>query len=102
MWTYSQAIEYLTDQGHDLVEISKYVLPTTSLETLTSGLKAYANSLFVATSGSMWGLTAVMCVVPVVLFVIALIVIRKKYIIDEAMYDKILKEISERNAKSEA
>ena len=100
--TYSQAIEYLTAQGHDLVEISKYVLPTTSLETLTSGLKAYANSLFVATSGSMWGLTAVMCIVPVVLFVIALFVIRKKYIIDEAMYERILKEISERNAKSEA
>ena len=50
----------------------------------------------------MWGLTAVMCVCPVIMFVIALIVLRKKYIIDEAMYEKITKEIAERNVAKEA
>lgn len=93
--TYSESLKYLTDLGHDPVVIGSYFLnPDISL---LEGLQQYASSLFVANTGSMLGLTASMCLLPVILFVIALFVIKKKYIIDEAMYEKIINEIKERN-----
>ena len=99
---YAQIVDYLVEQGHELADVVKYLSLSTDLDVLKEGLQSYANSLFVASSASMWGLTAVMCVCPVIMFVIALIVLRKKYIIDEAMYEKITKEIAERNAAKEA
>ena len=93
--TFTQALTYLSELGHDPVEISSYFVD--SSVSLLDGLQQYANSLFVASSASMWGLTASMCLIPVILFIIALIVLRKKYIIDEVMYDKIIRELKERN-----
>ena len=43
-----------------------------------------------------FGLTLVMSIVPIILYVIAFILIKKKYIIDENLYDKMIKEIEER------
>ena len=57
------------------------------------GLQAYASSLFEISSIQMFGLTAAMCLVPIICFIITYFVCKKKYIIDEEMYDKILKEI---------
>ena len=49
-----------------------------------------------AEPGQMVGLTFAMTIIPIILFIVAYIVIKKKYIIDEDMYDKMLKEINER------
>lgn len=71
-------------------------------------LNNYSDGVFSATPGQIWGLTAVMCILPIALFFIAVLVIKKKYIIDEEMYEKICREIAERKgevipeAKSEA
>ena len=99
--TYQQIEAYLLDAGHELLNFKEYINSSLSLAELQDGLKSYASSLFEASSASMWGLTAVMCIVPMIMFIIALIVIRRKYIIDEEMYDKILKDINERK-KSES
>lgn len=92
--TTSGALLYLENLGHDMFKVNSFI--TTDVVV---GLQNYANSLFVASSASMWGLTLTMCIVPIILFVIAWIVIKKKYIIDEVMYENILKELKERKEK---
>lgn len=96
----NDCIAYLKELGHNSVEILKYqALNPTSF---TEGLKAYASSLFLGVnSGQIWGLTASMCLAPVIMFIIAWVVLRKKYIIDEDMYEKIVQEISLRNNNNE-
>lgn len=42
------------------------------------------------------GLTIAMTLIPIILYVLAFVLIKKKYIIDENMYEKMIKEISER------
>lgn len=42
------------------------------------------------------GLRFSMTIIPVILFIICYIILKKKYIIDEEMYDKMIHEISER------
>ena len=63
-------------------------------------LKLYVSSFFEQkTALSMVGLTASMCILPVIMFVISLFVIRKKYIIDEEFYEKISNEIRLKEVK---
>ena len=72
---------------------------TSNVEATILGLQEYASQLFKGvTDIQMFGLTVVMCVVPIICFIITYFVCKKKYIIDEEMYDKILKEIAERKA----
>ena len=61
-------------------------------------LKAYASSLFMATdtTASIWGLTAVMCVAPMIMFAIAWVVLKKKYIITEELYETIVTDLAKR------
>ena len=76
-----------------MIKIGGY-LATSS--TTVEGLRAYANTLFVVNNSAILGLTATMCILPIVLFIIAWDVIKKKYIIDEDMYEKILNELKQR------
>ncbi len=62
----------------------------------TKVLNTYSDGIFVVKPYQIVILTAVMCIVPILLFVISVIVIKKKYIIDEDMYEKIVNEINER------
>ena len=80
----NDCLAYLKELGHNSVEILKYqALNPTSF---TEGLKAYASSLFLGVnSGQIWGLTASMCLAPVIMFIIAWVVLRKKYIIDRVI-----------------
>ena len=52
--------------------------------------------LSTVTPWQMLGLTAGMCVIPVLLYILQYILIKKKYIIDEEMYEKMLLEIDQR------
>lgn len=66
--------------------------------TAVKVLNTYSDNAYEtgATNGKIWILTAVMCMLPIVLFLIGVWVLKKKYIIDEEFYDKIVKEINER------
>ncbi len=59
-------------------------------------LAKYGDEVYVAKGWQIWVLTGVMCILPIILFVIAVMVLKKKYIIDEEMYEKIVREINER------
>ena len=48
--------------------------------------------------GQMFGLTFAMTVIPAILLGICYYVLKKKYIIDEELYDKMIKEIKERES----
>ena len=91
--TLHSVLAYLEEAGHDMLKISGY-LATSS--TTVEGLRAYANTLFAVNNSAILGLTATMCILPIVLFIIAWVVIKKKYIIDEDMYEKILNELKQR------
>lgn len=65
---------------------------------ITQEADALLNS---ATSLQIFGLSIGMCVVPIVLFAAEYILIRKKYIIDEAMYETMIREIGERKNETE-
>ena len=69
-------------------------------DTLETQLKANeAIELFSQNGIYDWqilGLRFSMTIIPIILFVICYIVLRKKYIIDEEMYEKITSEIAQR------
>ena len=69
-----------------------------SLGIITESECASQISLLLAqvNPSQIFGLTLVMSIVPIILYVIAFILIKKKYIIDENLYDKMIKEIDER------
>ena len=54
------------------------------------------NLLSSASQGQFIGLVAAMTLIPVLLFIGCYFVLKKKYIIDEELYDKMVKEIAER------
>lgn len=61
-----------------------------------------ANQLLAeATPVQIMGLTIGMCIVPVILFICEYILIKKKYIIDEKMYDQMIKDIEARKEQKE-
>ena len=66
------------------------------LDNPVVGLQQYASSLFVATAPSIWGLTAVMCVAPMIMFAVAWVVLKKKYIITEELYETIITDLAKR------
>ena len=92
----TEAMAYLQELGHDMLNINKYVIANGG--NAVEALKAYASSLFMSTdtSGSLWGLTAVMCVAPMIMFAIAWIVLKKKYIINEELYETIITDLAAR------
>ena len=55
-----------------------------------------ATILAQATPGQLAGLTLSMTLVPLVLMIVCYVILKRKYIIDEDMYDKMVKEINER------
>ena len=60
-------------------------------------LTEQANALLqTAKNWQMFGLSAAMTLIPIIMFVISYILIKKKYIIDEDFYEKITKEIAQR------
>lgn len=65
-------------------------------------ITAQANELLAGTSGwQIFGLTIGMCLIPIVLFILEYILLKKKYIIDEEMYEKMIKEIESRKKEKE-
>ena len=64
-------------------------------------LNAGANALLAtAEKWQLFGLSAAMTLIPIIMFVVSYILIKKKYIIDEDLYDLMIKEIEERKRKS--
>lgn len=93
-----ECLAYLKDSGHNIAKIESFIAANGNF---LDGLKAYASSLFETSNASLWGLTTAMCVLPIIMFIIAWIVVKKKYIINEELYETILKEIEERKNKKE-
>lgn len=88
--------------GADVIaKITLNIGAATDVEGVIAGLQQYENTLFNASAGSMWGLTAVMCILPIILFVGAWIFQKKKYIIDEDLYENICKELKEKQISRE-
>lgn len=65
------------------------------------GVRQIEGLLQQVTSGQILGLTAAMTLLPVILFMINYVLLRKKYIIDEQLYDQMIQEIALRNQKEE-
>ena len=78
-------------------EIGK-VVQSISLKEITeeAGVSTITEMLSKVNSTQMLLLTLCMTIVPVILYVIGYIITKKKYIIDEEMYDKMIAEIAER------
>ncbi len=72
---------------------------STGLINKEAAVVIITNMLNTVKSGQMLGLTFAMTIIPIILFVFAYIIIKKKYIIDEAMYDKMIKEIESRKSE---
>ena len=94
--TLANCLKYIEESknAHNMLVVNELV--ASNLDNPVVGLQQYASSLFVATAPSIWGLTAVMCVAPMIMFAIAWVVLKKKYIINEEMYEKIVRELNER------
>lgn len=84
-----------------ILRIGTSIGAATDIDGVVAGLQQYENGLFNASAGSMWGLTAVMCVLPIVLFVVAWIFQKEKYIIDEELYDDICKDLKKKKEVKE-
>ena len=83
-------------------EIGK-VVQSISLKEITeeAGVSTITEMLSKVNSTQMLLLTLCMTIVPVILYVIGYIITKKKYIIDEEMYDKMISEIAERKNTTE-
>lgn len=99
----NEIILYLqeSDNGHIIQDVSKIlfdsnIIPPPNVDPIVYKLQLYANTLFVAPSGSLIGLAAMMSVVPILCLAGCLILIRKKYIITEEKYEEICKELEAR------
>ena len=81
----------ITQQIGDL-EVDKNLgnITQTDLTTQANNLLSTANDL------QIFGLSAAMTIIPIILFVATYFIIKKQYIIDEALYDTMTKEIEER------
>ena len=66
-----------------------------TIDGVVKGIQAYETTIFNASAGQLWGLTAIMTLVPVVCFVVSWLVQKRHYIIDEAKYEEILKQVEE-------
>jgi Na+/melibiose symporter-like transporter len=49
-----------------------------------------------ANDTQLFGLSIAMTIIPILLFIGTYLIIKKKYIIDEVLYDQMIKEIEER------
>ena len=67
-----------------------------SIMTQESLVEQATEILSKASDTQMFGLTIAMTIVPILLFVATYFIIKKKYIIDEVLYDQMTKEIEER------
>jgi len=96
------AINYLVNNysvsASAISEAASGLAAANTIETAVDGLQAYEGSLFtVVSSGQIWGLTAMMTLLPIVLFVVAWIFQKRKYIISEEKYEEILAELKTRH-----
>ena len=66
------------------------------IQTEVEGVNKINELLAQVGSGQMTGLTICMTVIPALMLVVSYIVLKKKYIIDEELYDQMVKEIKER------
>lgn len=85
----------LIDLSNGIAEIEKQGLGTEATQELANALinEFSQNGYY---EWQLVGLRFAMTIVPVILFIICYIILKKKYIIDEEMYEKMLKEINER------
>jgi melibiose permease/lactose/raffinose/galactose permease len=73
----------------ELERTKKLISDTLALEKISFLLES-------ATNNQLLGLSIAMTLIPIILLVSSLIIIKKKYIIDEDLYDLMIKEINER------
>lgn len=74
------------------------VLKNTNPQLYTDAqLISDANNIFSnANNGQLFGLSVAMTIIPILMFVATYVIIKKKYIIDEKLYDQMVSEISKR------
>ena len=72
------------------VQKNQGLITESQLVTDANNLLSSANDL------QIFGLSAAMTIIPIILFVITYFIIKKKYIIDETLYETMIKEIEER------
>ena len=82
-----------TQQVGDLEILKNQVGSTMTQDEL---LNQATNILSKANDTQLFGLSIAMTIIPILLFVTTYFIIKKKYIIDEALYDQMTKEIEER------
>lgn len=69
--------------------------------TINAQLKDFSSTLFFIQPAQMRRLIAAMTLLPIILFFIAVILLKRKYIIDEPMYESILHDIQKRKEDNE-
>ena len=104
----SECIAYLVELGHVEIAISKglaeaqiRIAQGLDADVSRLGLQLYCETLFIAPSGALVGMAAMMSIVPILCLVGSYLIIKKKYIITEEKYEEILKDLEERKLNKE-
>ena len=87
----------ITEQISDIkLDVSQGIIDATEETTKIEEL------LQTATDGQMLGLSVAMTIVPIILLLASHLIIKKKYIIDEKLYDQMVAEIEQRKNNQQA
>ena len=87
----------ITEQISDIkLDVSQGIIDATEETTKIEEL------LQTATDGQMLGLSVAMTIVPIILLLASHLIIKKKYIIDERLYDQMVVEIEQRKNNQQA
>ena len=104
----TECVAYLVELGHDsgkiyegLADAAVKVAEGLDVDVSRLGLQLYCETLFIAPSGALVGMAAMMSIVPILCLVGSYLIIKKKYIITEEKYEEILKELEERKENKE-
>lgn len=90
--------EYLSSQSTATCDTAVQLIKTaaennTTTETLVNQLKDFAGTLFSVDMRALAILVFSMTIIPLLLFLLAVVMVRRHYIIDEKMYEHILAEL---------
>lgn len=97
-------VDYLVELGHSESDILKSIAQAPgiieskglTIDVNRLGLQLYAESLFIAPSGALVGMAAMMSFVPMLCLIGCYLILKKKYIISEEKYEEILRDLEER------
>ena len=103
----TECVNYLVDLGHNATAINEGLIegalraPELKMDPDILGLQLYCETLFIAPSGALVGMAAMMSIVPILCLIGSYFIIKKKYIISEEKYEEILKDLEERKVQSQ-